>query len=232
MSDQEVQRLQEVYGDYEARDLSGTRWGTQNRGNRAIMSERHRVMRGMLDRHGLLPLGDREILEVGCGSGHVLAGLEELGATPRAVARRRSPAGTCRRGAHVESGAGHSPGERREPPVRRGIVRPRPAVHRVLVDPRPGDATERRRGMRPRLAAGGHVLWYDFRYDNPSNKHVRGVRRSDVDRLFPGFSLSLRTLTVVPQVARRLGPLTELATPCSPPSRRCGRTTWGCSGSL
>lgn len=213
MSEHEVERLREVYRDYEARGLSTTRWGEQNRGNRAIMAERRRVMRGLLDSHGLLPLGDRELLEVGCGSGHVLAGMQDLGASPERLH------GVDLLPGRVESARRDHPGL----DVREANAEQLPfadgsfdlvmlfVVFSSILD----EAMQQNvaRECARVLRSGGHVLWYDFRYDNPSNAHVRGVSRRELQRLFPGFGLDLRTLTVVPQVVRRLGPLTEVAYP-------------------
>jgi hypothetical protein len=63
------------------------------------------------------------------------------------------------------------------------------------------------------LRAGGAVLWYDFRFNNPRNSHVRGMKRAAVQKLFPGFRLELRTVTLAPPLARRLGPFTGLLYP-------------------
>jgi hypothetical protein len=60
---------------------------------------------------------------------------------------------------------------------------------------------------------GGGLLWYDFRYDNPSNPDVRGVPASRVQALFPGLEGRLYTLTLLPPLARRLGPLTRFGYP-------------------
>jgi hypothetical protein len=63
------------------------------------------------------------------------------------------------------------------------------------------------------LKPGGAVLWYDFRYDNPSNRDVHGVTARDVHALFPNLKGDLLSLTVVPPLARRLGRLTSVAYP-------------------
>jgi hypothetical protein len=59
------------------------------------------------------------------------------------------------------------------------------------------------------LAHGGAIVWYDFRYNNPWNPHVRGMRRQNIQSLFPGYTLHLKTLTLLPPLARRLGHLTS-----------------------
>jgi SAM-dependent methyltransferase len=54
----------------------------------------------------------------------------------------------------------------------------------------------------------GVVLWYDFMYDNPWNKDVRGVPLSELRRLFQGASsIKTVTITLAPPVGRRIGPL-------------------------
>src|SRR5260370_175243 len=70
-------------------------------------------------------------------------------------------------------------------------------------------AGEIQRVMRP----GGGLLWYDFRYDSPSNPNVRGVGARRVRSLFPNLTGELIGLTLLPPLARRLGPLTPAAYP-------------------
>jgi SAM-dependent methyltransferase len=209
----EVERLQRVYRDYESRDLPEQRWGEGNAGNRAIMRERNRVLGQLLEEHGLLPLAGIDILEVGCGAGGILAGLVELGAAadrlhgidllPDRVARARErfPEIDFRSG-----NAEHLPYADGSFDLVLLFV-----VFSSILDPemKRNVARECARVLRP----GGRVLWYDFRYDNPSNRHVRGVRRRELAGLFPGFDPALRTLTFVPQVARRLGPATDFLYP-------------------
>jgi hypothetical protein len=57
------------------------------------------------------------------------------------------------------------------------------------------------------LAAGGAILWYDFFVDNPANPNVRGVRRREVEALFPGCRAELRRATLAPPLARRVVPV-------------------------
>lgn len=62
-------------------------------------------------------------------------------------------------------------------------------------------------GMLRVLAPGGAVLWYDFFVDNPSNPHVRGVRRREIAALFPGCRIDLRRATLAPPLARLVVPV-------------------------
>jgi ubiquinone/menaquinone biosynthesis C-methylase UbiE len=70
-------------------------------------------------------------------------------------------------------------------------------------------AGEARRVLKP----GGAVVWYDWRYPNPGNPHVRAIPRAMIRRLFPGFGLCLRSVTLLPPLARRLGRATPVLYP-------------------
>ncbi len=113
---------------------------------------------------------------------------------------RRSAAGRP----HPPPGPGADRGERHRPATADRRRRPHGRVHRLQLDPRPRGG---RRGRRARSAGwcdpDGRVVWYDLRRDNPRNREVRGVPEPVIGRLFPGWSRSLRTCTVLPPLARR-----------------------------
>ncbi|TMB98895.1 MAG: methyltransferase domain-containing protein, partial [Chloroflexi bacterium] len=75
----EAERIAGVYREPTLRD--GARWDLRNAGNRAILAERRDHMKRLLQRQGWLPLGDRKVLDVGCGGGAELAWFRELGAS-------------------------------------------------------------------------------------------------------------------------------------------------------
>lgn len=57
------------------------------------------------------------------------------------------------------------------------------------------------------LAPDGAIIWYDFFVDNPSNPNVRGVRRREIEALFPACRVDLRRTTLAPPLARRIVPM-------------------------
>lgn len=54
---------------------------------------------------------------------------------------------------------------------------------------------------------GGIVLWYDFRYDNPRNKDVKGIPVAEIEELFAGKKIDLYPVTLAPPIGRRVGGL-------------------------
>ncbi len=51
---------------------------------------------------------------------------------------------------------------------------------------------------------GGGILWYDFVYNNPSNRDVRAVPLHRVKELFPQGRMTARRVTLAPPISRRV----------------------------
>src|SRR5687767_5484899 len=78
----ESDRIRNVYAEYGKRGWAKSKWSAGNPGNLAILREREQKIAAVLSATGFMPLRERRILEVGCGSGTVLRGLVNMGATP------------------------------------------------------------------------------------------------------------------------------------------------------
>jgi len=59
------------------------------------------------------------------------------------------------------------------------------------------------RRMIALLAPGGVACWYDLAFDNPRNPDVRGIKKAEVQALFPGCDIQLRRMTLAPPISRR-----------------------------
>jgi ubiquinone/menaquinone biosynthesis C-methylase UbiE len=57
------------------------------------------------------------------------------------------------------------------------------------------------------LRRGGVFLSYDVRYKNPWNRHTRPLNAAELRRLLRGWSVRMRTVTLIPQVARLVAPV-------------------------
>ncbi|MGQ0827864.1 MAG: class I SAM-dependent methyltransferase [Bacteroidota bacterium] len=50
----------------------------------------------------------------------------------------------------------------------------------------------------------GIVLWYDFKYDNPKNKSVKGINKKEIKKLFPQTNkIDFYNVTLAPPIGRR-----------------------------
>lgn len=206
----ETDRIARAYRDLEQR--AGSRWSGANKGNQAILAERRSLTRRLLDDVGWIPLGDREVLEVGSGHGSELAWLRELGASyshlvgvdllPNRVeaARTMYP--------EIDFHLGNA--EHLEFADERFDLVMAFTVFSSIFDRTMAAniASEIVRVLRP----GGALLWYDVRYDS-TNRNVKAVRARQVRALFPDLQGELATITLLPPFARRLGPLTRIGYP-------------------
>jgi len=57
------------------------------------------------------------------------------------------------------------------------------------------------------LAPSGALLWYDFAYDNPRNREVKGISRGEVRSLFSTLQGPIHRVTLAPPLARVVAPL-------------------------
>ena len=59
--------------------------------------------------------------------------------------------------------------------------------------------------MKQLLAPGGVILWYDFTFNNPKNKKVRGVKKSEVKSLFSDSkNIKFKRVTLSPPIGRNV----------------------------
>ena len=211
MAEGESERIQRIYRTY--MESVRSRWNPENPGNQAIAAERRRRMAALLRRCGLFPGAGSQVLEVGCGSGNILGGLLSWGVPAenlygidllpeRIAAAREAYPGIHFAAANAEQ-MGFQDGMF-------DLVLVVTVFSSILEEEmRTRVAREIDRVLKP----GGAVVWYDFRYNNPANPHVRGVKKRQIQQLFPTCRVRLETLTVLPALARRLGKLTPLLYP-------------------
>jgi SAM-dependent methyltransferase len=209
----EIARVRRVYREYAERGRGAREWAADHPGNRAMADERTRTLAGLLLLSGRLPLGERRVLDLGCGDGEVLAGLLRWGAAPRHLVGIDVQADAVAR-AHA-----------RWPEIRFDVGDATAVPYRdasfdlalcfTLFTSILDDGVARRVAgeVRRVLRPGGALLWYDFRVGNPWNPHVRGMSRRRIQALFPGWHATLRLVTLLPPLARRLHGLTPMLYP-------------------
>ena len=200
--------LEAAYRSYGTSDKVQKRWAATNPGNRAIHCERNRGLEAALTRavDGLDPV---RLVEVGCGEGALLreladmrpldgawcCGVELLGFRI-AEARQREPD----RVLAVGDGAAL--------PIRTASVDVI-VLATILSSVSPPVAQHIAAECNRVLLPGGTVILYDMRYPSPTNRNVRPIRRRAIGALFPDYAVDVAGVTVVPQLARRLGRFTD-----------------------
>ncbi len=165
-----------------------------------------RALSSLLERAGLLPLADKRILEVGCGTGGWLQYLMLMGAGPRdlsgidlcphriAAARERAAGCDLRTGCASELPW---------PDESFDIVLQSTVFTSIL-----------HAGLRRAIAAemvrvlkgAGAIAWFDFRLKKPGNTQVRAIRAREIRDLFPGCEVTLVPVVLAPPLARRIAP--------------------------
>lgn len=174
--------------------------------NLFLLQERERALLHMLRQHGVLPLTDKRVLEVGCGEGANLRRLVEYGARPENLA------GVDLLEDRIQRARGLSPrvdlrcGNAEELPYEDGsfdMVMQLTVFTSILDE---GMKANVARQMLRVLKPGGHILWYDFHISNPRNPDLRGIARQEIYRLFLGCRVHLRRVTLFPPLARLIVP--------------------------
>jgi SAM-dependent methyltransferase len=204
-------RVREVYDAYAASPRRRRAWSRDNAGNRRILAGLEAAVAAELARAARFPGSGRTLLDVGCGHGELLASLVRRGAPPDAlhgVDLLEERVATVRAGV---PGADVRVADARALPAGDGSFDAviLSTVLSSIVDGalRAEVAREALRVLRP----DGVLLCYDARMPNPANPSVRAIGRAELGRLFAGCAIASRSLTVLPPLARRLGPATAAA---------------------
>jgi len=202
----ELDRLRRTY-EHRISSIPAQRYARTNPGHLYALHEREAAMAALLRSAGLKSLAGLRILDVGCGRGSTLRQFLEYDADPAElwgidllpafVQQARSASGSLQ----VICG---SAADLPFPEGSFDFVSQFMLFTSVLsVEMKRNIAREISRVLVP----GGKLLWYDFAFNNPANPDVRGIRLAEVRRLFPGFSMTSRRITLAPPLGRTIGHL-------------------------
>jgi SAM-dependent methyltransferase len=206
MTDQE--RIRKVYRSYETEGRDRI-WDMGNAGFARLSRDRDLRLRELLGRS--LPGRAASMLDVGCGNGGLLATVAQrwpdvrlagLDLQPERIAEARLNAPDAQL---VVGSADALPFGDDAFDVVTAIT----LMSSLPTEMERDAAREIARVTRP----GGWLVWFDLRYDNPRNPAVHGIGARRLAVLFPGWPQELRSSTVLPPLARRLGRSTPVLYP-------------------
>ena len=155
----------------------------------------------------MFPLGEKTVVDIGCGPGDWLLEFMKWGvlaenlhgidldANRTAIAQRRLPSSQV-----VFGNATNLPW-----PCDSMDIVTQFTTFTSILDPRMKTrvAEEMVRVLKP----SGVVLWYDFHFDNPANSSVRGIKAREIRELFHGLKVQIHRLTLAPPIARVVVPI-------------------------
>jgi ubiquinone/menaquinone biosynthesis C-methylase UbiE len=172
-----------------------------------VIETLERCVRTALLGAGVFPLTGKSIYDAGCGAGGWLGRYLAWGAQPH---RLTGVDLTPERIAHARATLPESVTLRVDDASASGLPDQSQdlvsayVVFSTILDPavRQRLANEMVRVKKP----GGAIIWYDLRIDNPRNRHVCGIRASEVRALFAGRDVRLASVTLEPHIARFVAP--------------------------
>jgi len=204
----ETERLRSVHA--KRAEEAARRYGYWNPAPFFLVQRLERDVADRLRRNGLLPLGERRVLEAGCGSGYWLRFALRLGAQPHNLHGVDILPERVRDAYRLSPNFPLLIGDAARLPYEDGyfdLVMQFTMFTSILDDGlRRRAAAEMLRVLKP----SGTVLWYDFIL-NPGNPDTRGIRAREVRSLFPGCQVRIRRATLAPPISRRLAPFSWLA---------------------
>ena len=202
MTGGELDRIRAVYSDRVRRVTE--RYSLFRPGELYMYQRREEEMLRLLAKHGKADLSGSHILEIGCGRGEPLLDWCRWGAVPSSLHGVDLMEASVRHARELLPAAGLSvaSGDRLPYPDRSFDVVVQFTVFTSILD------GQMRRAVAAEMcrvtAAGGLILWYDFRCPNPRNPNVRAIGMRELRQLFPGWVADVRSLILLPPIARSL----------------------------
>jgi ubiquinone/menaquinone biosynthesis C-methylase UbiE len=202
----EINRVRNEYHLREIRLAKDDRYSIFNISALFALQQRERALLQLLKKHGIFSLTDKKILEVGCGSGGVLAQLINYGAASSNLVGIDLLSNRLKEAKHSIGGLGLSNADSRYLPFDQeqfDLVLQFTAFSSILdAQIKMELASEMLRVLKP----DGLIIWFDF-WLNPINNQTKGIRIPEIIRLFPGCDYDFIKVILAPPIARKLVPI-------------------------
>jgi SAM-dependent methyltransferase len=196
--DAERARVASVYARYADDPRKRRAWDAGRAGNREIRAELLAALRPWIP-----PAGT--ILDAGCGSGWVLAALVARDVDPARLHGVDLLADRARRAAAAVPGATVAAADLRELPVEDASFALAVCFTTLSSLASAADVRRALAELRRVLIPGGRLVVWEPRLRTPRNPATRLVTRRELEAVF-GPAIASRPITVLPPLARALGP--------------------------
>lgn len=202
-------QVQEIYQEWSQDESKRKLYSVFNAAELHARHSRERVTLSMLNRIGRTNIEECSILEVGCGRGNQIGDYLRWGCLPGQItgidilpdfiaeARARYPGVSLMEGSVLDLPFEDASFD----------ILSQGTVMSSLPDE--ADREKMAEEMTRVLKPGGLLLWFDFRYPSPGNRNVKPIRAGELRALFPDYEVHLRSLTLLPPIARRIAPVSS-----------------------
>ncbi len=198
------QEEKEIKIRYEKRkNISSDRYSILNPASILIEQEKERALIKWIKENNIEPLENKKLLEIGCGGGYNLLKFIRFGFKPQNIfandlisERLQSARELLPSKVHFYEGSAKDLSFKEN---EFDIVFQSMVFSSILDSDYKIKLAEK---MWQWVKPGGGILWYDFIYNNPSNKDVKGVSLAEVKELFKVKKLYYKKLTLAPPIAR------------------------------
>ena len=174
---------------------------------RYLAYERTGILLDSFRRLKVKTLAGLKVLDVGCGSGTLLRYLLDFGSEPEDLFGIDVLEDTLQRARHLMPNLNFTVASaaRLPFPDESFDLAFQSLVFTAVLDDRIKEAMACE--VLRVLKKGGRFVWYDFMYDNPWNKNVKGIRKKEIYKLLPGCMFEFRKLTLAPPIGRPVAAL-------------------------
>ena len=200
----EVQRIRDAYA---RRDASGKTKMYSMLQTASLLEHQQRereIIRFLKDMG--CSLGDKRILDVGCGNGGTLRDFVKYGSTPESCCGIDLLPDRIAKAKRMSPNMAFQCGNAEKLPYD-GDSFDIQIVFTVFSSILDGQMKKNiAHEMLRVLKSDGFIFWYDYHMNNPNNPDVRGVKRREIYALFENCSIHLKRITLAPPLLRLLSP--------------------------
>lgn len=207
-----MDEVDEIKKRYEKRKKipEKSRYSYFNSGNLFMIQDREREIIRLLNKFRRDDLSREKILDIGCGNGSMLRDFINWGAKPKNLL------GIDLLEERINDGKKISPNlslicgnaEKLDYPGRYFDIVTQFVCFTSIMDLslKKNIAQEMLRVLKD----DGIILWYDFKYNNPRNSDVKGIKKGEIRALFPNCDYDFNLITLAPPLVRKLAPISWL----------------------